>query len=71
MLLLYQAADGAATLLFLILGTWALFYLPQEGRPGLFRRSSPSARRMFFRVVGCVFCTWGWARFFEAIAAHR
>jgi hypothetical protein len=68
MLLLYQAAEAATTLVFLGLGTWALFYLPQEGRRGLFRRGSPAARRLFFRAVGCVFCTWGWARLFETLA---
>jgi hypothetical protein len=71
MLLLYKAGDVGATILFLVLGTWALFYLPQEGRRGLSRKATPQARRLFFRAVGCAFCTWGWARAFEALLRHR
>jgi hypothetical protein len=67
MLILYEAADYAATVLFLVLGSIALFYQPLPGDPG--RRSvSPEKRRLVFRALGCIFCAWGWARVFDWLA---
>jgi hypothetical protein len=67
MLFLYTAADAAATLLFVVLGTWALFYLPPAQGRGLVRRLSPGARRTLARALGCVFSTWGFARLFAEL----
>ena len=67
MLTLYEAADAVETVLFLVLGTLALFYVPGPGKPGK-RVLSPETRRMIFRVLGCIFCAWGWARVFDWLA---